>query len=279
MNVLSEAFSILVLIKMGTAIIMVMVLAFLAETVSTGFAGILSGYPLGAALSLFFMGYEISPQFAAESARYTCLGLIATQTFGYCYHRTSLLARTQSKAHQILYAAIGGLAGYFLAASILRSVQVDLLAAVLLAILAILVFHYLFRSTESSNTQKRTQLNLKVLLLRAGFASCIIVLITLTASFVGPRWAGMFAAFPMTLLPLLVIIHFSYNPGHVQAVLKNFPKGLGAAVAYSLAVALCYPIYGIYAGTAIAYGLATLYLVVIRTVELFGRNWNGWRCG
>ncbi len=276
MNVLSETFSLLVLIKMGTAIIMVMALTFLAEAVSTRFAGILSGYPLGAALSLFFMGYEISPQFAAESARYTCLGLIATQTFGYCYHRSSLLARTRSKAHQILYAAFGGLAGYFLAASVLRSVQVDLLAAVLLAILAILVFHYLFRNADSTNIQRRTQLNLKVLLLRAGFASCIIVLITLTANFVGPRWAGMFAAFPMTLLPLLAIIHFSYDPGHVQAVLKNFPKGLGAAVAYSLAVALCYPSYGIYAGTAIAYGLATLYLVLIRAGESFGGSGNGW---
>jgi hypothetical protein len=83
----------------------------------------------------------------------------------------------------------------------------------------------------------------------------------------------------MTMLPLLVIIHFSYDPGQVHAILKNFPKGLGALVAYSLAVALCYPTYGIYVGTAIAYGLALLYLLLIRAGELFGRNWNGWHCG
>jgi hypothetical protein len=60
-HVLSEAFPVLVLIKMGTALILVMLLTFLAEVVSTRFAGILSGYPMGAALSLFFLGFEISP--------------------------------------------------------------------------------------------------------------------------------------------------------------------------------------------------------------------------
>jgi hypothetical protein len=272
---LSESFPVLALIKMGAAVLMVVVLAYLAEVVSTRFAGILSGYPLGSALSLFFFGYEISPQFAAESAHYTCLGLIATQTFAFSYYQASLMVQRQSKPLQILCATLGGLAGYFFAAAILLSLRVSFLAALLLPILAIAVFNHLFRNTENTKIQTRLPTNRKVLLLRATFAACIIVLITFIADSVGPGWAGMFAAFPMTMLPLLVIIHFSYDPEHVHTVLKNIPKGLGAVVAYSLAVILCYPVCGIYVGTVIAYGLATLYLVLIHAGELVRRVRNG----
>lgn len=271
MQVLSETFPTLVLIKMGTAVLLVVLLSFVAEVVGTRLAGILSGYPLGAALTLFFIGYDLSPEFAAESAPFTCLGLIATQVFAYCYYRGSLLAERHGKALQILCATMGGLAGYFLAASVLQGVRVNLFLALLLPILAIALFHHLLRSVADSEIQSRTRMNLKVVLFRAFFAGCVIVLITFTAKAVGPSWAGLFAAFPMTVLPVLVIIHFTYDAGHVHAILKNFPKGLGALIAYSLAVALCYPGYGIYVGTAVAYGVATLYLVLLHAGECIGR--------
>lgn len=274
MHVLNETLSLGVMIKMGAAVAMVVLLSFLAEVVSTQFAGIVSGYPLGAALSLFFFGYEISPQFAAESARYTCLGLIATLTFSFCYYHASLWSQRRGKVFQILLAALGGLGGYFLAASVLQGVRVHFLSSLLLPILAIVLFHYLLRNAENAEIQTRIRMSLQVLLIRATFAACMIVLITITASSVGPNWAGMFAAFPMTMLPLLVIIHFTYDSEHVYAVLKNFPKGLGAAVVYSLTVIFSYPAYGIYAGTAIAYGLATLYLVLIQAGQWCGKLWN-----
>jgi hypothetical protein len=273
-HVLSEALSVGVLIKMGAAVAMVVLLSFLAEVVSTQFAGIVSGYPLGAALSLFFFGYEISPEFAAESAPYTCLGLIATLAFSFCYYQTSLLLQMRRKVVQILSAAIGGLAGYFLSVSILQVVRVNFISALLLPILAIILFHHLFRNARIAEIQDRIRMSPPVLFARAIFAAIMIVLITFTANSVGPNWAGMFAAFPMTMLPLLLIIHFSYDSEHVYSVLKNFPKGLGAAVVYSLAVIFSYPAFGIYAGTAVAYGVATLYLVLIQSSQWWGRLWK-----
>ncbi len=263
MQVLNDTFPTLVLIKMSTAVVLVVLLSLVAEVVGTRFAGILAGYPLGAALSLFFIGYDLSPEFAAESAPYTSLGLIATQTFAYGYYRASLLAVRQGKALQILCATMGGLVGYFLAASVLQGVRVNLFLALLLPTVAIALFHHLFRSAEDAEIQTRIRMNLTVIFLRAAFAGCVIVLITFTAKAVGPIWAGLFAAFPMTVLPVLVIIHITYDARHVHAMLKNFPKGLGALITYSVAVTLCYPGYGIYVGTAIAYGAATLYLVVL----------------
>ena len=68
---------------------MVLSLSAVAERVSPRVAGLLSGYPLGAAIALFFMGLEIGPDFAAQSAVYTLVGLVASQVFVYGYYRAS----------------------------------------------------------------------------------------------------------------------------------------------------------------------------------------------
>ena len=57
-------------------------LSLVAERVSTSVAGVLSGYPLGAAI-VFFYGLEVSPELAAKSAIYAMPGLIGTQSFVY----------------------------------------------------------------------------------------------------------------------------------------------------------------------------------------------------
>lgn len=239
-----------------------MVLSILAEAVSPRFAGLLSGYPLGAGISLFFMGLEIGPGFAAESALHTSVGLIATQVFAYCYYRGSLPGNKRGGKLPVLLGVFAGLLGYFCAAFILSSLRVNLAAAVLLPLFFILVFIYLFKGVRNTAIHRRVSMNLKVLFLRSVFAACAIIVITSTARMVGPAWAGLFAAFPVTTLPLVVIIHFSYDSEHAYTVLKNFPKGLVSLVVYSVAVYLAYPAYGIYAGTVLAYGAATAYLAL-----------------
>jgi hypothetical protein len=259
---LTELFSVVSLVKTATAVSMVVLLSLFAEVVSPRFAGIFSGYPLGAAISLFFMGFEISPAFASQSALYTSVGLVATQVFAYSYYRASLAARKRGRGLDLLLAPLGSLAGYFAAAAILRMLSVSLATAAFLPILFILVFIYLFRDVENIKIEQRVSLSSKSLLFRSVFAAGAIVLITSTAKVVGPRWAGLFSAFPITMLPLVVIIHFTYGPQQVYSILKNVPRGLGSLVIYSLAVFFFYPGYGIYGGTAVAYGLATIYLVV-----------------
>lgn len=262
---LNELFSLLTFVKAGAAIAMVVLLSVLAEMVSPRFAGVLSGFPLGAALSLFFMGIEISPWFAAQSALFTSVGLIATQVFAYVYYRTVLLAGQTGRWVQIMCASAGGLAGYFLAAALLRSLSVNLMVAMLLPALSICGFTVLFRHVENVGIMNRVNMTAKALLVRSVFAAVAVLVITSAARIVGPDWAGLFAAFPITMLPFVVIIHATYEPEHVLAVLKNIPKGLGAIIAYCAAVFLFYPTWGIRIGTLIAYAAATVYLVLIQT--------------
>jgi hypothetical protein len=263
---LSELFQWMTLAKMAVAVVMVVGLSILAEVVSPRFAGVLSGYPLGAAISLFFMGIEISLEFAAQSATYTLTGLVATQMFAYGYCQVSVLARRLSKVESMICAALGGLAGFFLMSWFLRQVPFTRWPAVLFAASSIALFSALFRNVPNVRIQTRVPLTFTVLLFRSLIAGFFVVVITSTAKWVGPRWAGLFAAFPITMLPFVMIIHHTYQPEHARAILKNVPRGLGSLLVYALAVSLFYPSKGVLLGTLIAYGCATAYMVVLQGV-------------
>jgi hypothetical protein len=250
--------SILIIIKILITITIVLALSLIAEHVSPRVAGLLAGYPLGAALALFFYGYEISPEFAAQSAVYTVIGLIAIQFFAYCYY----LSSAYFKKFTIVISSALAIAGYFFVAWILHFLEPGAGSSVMLTIVSIAVFVFLFRKIENRKIRKKIALSFQTISIRAFFAALFIVVITGTAHLVGPRWAGLFSAFPTTFFPLLVIVHFTYSTQHAHTIIKNFPIGLGSIIAYSLAVLFTYPRYGIVAGTAISLGIATIYLLI-----------------
>jgi hypothetical protein len=266
MTWLSELFRWMMLVKVGVAVVMVVGLSVLAEVVSPRFAGVLSGYPLGAAISLFFMGLEISPDFAAQSATYTITGLIATQMFAYGYYRVSVRAKRLNKTEGMICAALGGLASFFAMTWMLRQVLFTRWPAVLFAAASIALFTAFFRNVQNVRIQRRVPFTVTVLLFRSVIAGLFVVVITSTAKLVGPRWAGLFAAFPITMLPFVMIIHHTYQPEHVHAILKNVPRGLGSLLVYALTVSLFYPTQGIFLGTLLAYGCATAYMLVLQGI-------------
>ena len=258
-----EIFRGVTLAKMAIAVSMVVALSVIAEHVSPRIAGILSGYPLGAAITLFFLGLEIGVDFAAESARYTMVGLIATQTFAFVYYKCSLRAANGSKIADIILSAGAGISAYFLTITLCQRLHTDLATAFLLSGFSIVGFSYLLKDVSDVKIEGKIPLNLTALVGRGLFAAVVIVLITVSARAVGPAWAGLFSAFPLTMLPLLVIMHFSHRVEHVHTTIKNGPKGIGSVLVYALAVNLWYPHLGVYLGTLVAYILATIYLVLV----------------
>ncbi len=258
---ISEFFLTMTVLKAGIAIFMVIVLSVIAEVVSPRFAGMVSGFPLGAAINLFFIGIEVGPEFASESALYTAVGLIATQVFAYAYFRASEKTKDLSRLPAILIASLAGVCGYFSAASLLRLLPVGAELAVGLPAASILVFDALLKGPKDVRIENRVALRPRELLLRSGFAAGTILLVTSTAAMVGARWAGLFSAFPITMLPFVAIIHRTYGAAYAQAVLRSVPRGLSSLLVYSLAVWASYRTHGAYVGTGIAYGFATLWLL------------------
>jgi hypothetical protein len=256
-------FTLFTVVKMLVSILVVVLLSLIAEWSSPRIAGIVSGYPLGAAISLYFIGLEIGPAFAAQSALYTAAGLAATTAFVGGYRMGIRLAKGRRRLLSMACSILPGIGAYGLVAWLLSFMPVNWVSAPLIAITSMVLAAWVFRRIPDVTIQQRIHLGLGVALLRAAFAALVILAITTVAGKVGPRWAGLFSAFPITMLPLLAIIQFTYRPAHVMTIIKNVPRGLGSLLIYALVVSASYPAIGLVWGTLLGYLAATLYLIVL----------------
>ncbi|MBI5554013.1 MAG: hypothetical protein HY917_04725 [Candidatus Diapherotrites archaeon] len=246
----------ILLIKTAVAISVVLLMSVLAEKVSPKLAGVLGGAPTGTPITLFFYGLESGAEFASKSAIFNLAGLLAMGTFFYLYFIAPRLLKTNNVAGSVLLA----FGGYAFVIYLLHQITFEPFTATLLAVLIIPVFMYLFRKLPDMPVKQKAKLGVKTLALRAVAAAGIILFITTIASAVGPTWAGLFSAFPTTVLPLLLIIHFTYGTPYTDAILKGIPLGWLSLIAYNLVVYFAYPAYGIFMGTAMAFGVAGMYL-------------------
>lgn len=260
----------LFVIKLLVAIAFVMGLSLIAENVSPKVAGILSGYPSGTLITLFFFGLEVSPEFAAESAVYNMIGLVASLSVVYIYYLTSRYFIKYS----IFFSVLFSIMGYFSVVWLLHFIEINKYIAILLPMAFSFLCLYLFKDIENNVIKKKVKLNYKIIFIRAFFASLLILAITTVPKFVGPSWAGLFSAFPVTLFPLLLIIHFTYSKEHAHTIIKNVPIGIFSLIIYSLSVSIVYPLYGIYYGTLISLAGATIYLLMYRKIQSLLTNRN-----
>lgn len=251
--------TLLLLVKIFVSVAMVLGLTLIAERVSPRIAGILSGYPLGVALALFFVGVENGARFAAQSAVYTTAGFTASLVLVYVYHWTVV----NVKRHQVLAASSVSVAAFVLVAAMLQRMPFELWSGALLTGGAILFFHRRFGHIANVTINQRIRLTFWAFLVRALAAAAMVLMITGLARMIGERWTGVFSAFPITLFPLLVILHLTYGPAKVQTIIKNFPAGMGSLLTYVVAVAVSYPRYGVVMGTLLSFLLATGYLVAL----------------
>ena len=250
------------LVKIALAVGMVVVLSLIAERSGPRVAGILAGYPLGIAIALFFIGYEISPEFAARSAVFTQAGLISNL----CLTAGYLLGQKLPGRWGLLAASVCGIAAFLLAGSLLQRVPGVLPLQLALTALAIALFSLAYRTLPEEAVRRRP-MTLAVMLLRGVIAAAIVVLVTALAHVLPEHWAGLLAGFPFTMYPLLLLMHLSYGQRVVVTIIKHYPVGLGSLMVYAVVVALSYVPLGIYLGTALGFLVATIYLVVFVSIK------------
>jgi len=261
----------LFILKLLIAVTIVVGLSLITEHVSPRVAGILSGFPTGSALLLFFYGLEQGPEFAAKSAVYNMIGVGASLSFIYFYYKAS----KNLKRHNILLSTAIAVPGFLVVISVLHLVELNKFISIFIPITFSFLFIHLFKEIENTEIAEKVKLSQKVIFVRAFFAGLIILMISGLAKLVGPNWAGLFSAFPTTLFPLILIIHYTYDKKHVHTIIKNVPSGMFSLIIYGLSVSIVYPLYGIYWGTLFSYMLATIYLVAyfkIRNKKIPAQN-------
>jgi len=251
----------LLIAKIALSAGMVITITLVAERLSTRFAGVLLGFPLGAGLTFFFTGIEQGPRFAAEGAPWAIQGLGAMLVFCLLYNECGKRFHNNSIS-SLLPPTLCGLCGFFGTAFLLQNLLaahlVFRIAMILLIFGGVTVF---FRLTPDLPIRRKVPTTAMILLTRALFAALVIVIITALAKTVGPRWSGIFAAFPTTVLPTVWVLHYHYGIRTISTLFREIPLGVLAIVVFACSVYFAFPPLGVYFGIVVSYGVAFCYLL------------------
>ena len=260
----------MLLTKIIVTVLVILLLAAVAEYGSPRLAGTLSGYPIGSALVLYFYGLERGVEFASAAAIYNLTGMISTLAFasGYLHvlrRRPLCTPVVPTIMACCCYLATGLLLGAF---DYSRS------AATGLAAVAIIFAGFFARRAGPTAAPGRLSFSLRLLLVRAVTAAVLVVLITSLAGRLGTQWAGMLSAFPLVLYPLILMLHLNSGAARVRSLLSCFPHGLWSVLCYSLTLSYCYPVLGLGFGTLAGFVVATIGLLLLHYREILGLRRN-----
>ncbi|MBM9512069.1 hypothetical protein [Desulfogranum marinum] len=256
----------MILWKIGLSALMVLGITWIAERLSPRFAGVLLGFPLGMGLSLFFIGLEQGTLFASQSALWSIQGVVAAVVFCLVYSSTAAMSATLSRLLNITLSILTSLSAYFATAfMIMQGIPSEMWLRHLLVLLTLAVTAVLFRFSASGVKKRKIRLTPLILCYRAFAAAAIILLVTGTAAIVGPRWSGLFSAFPTTILPTAVILHIHYGPTVMGPLFRELPQGMLALILFACCIHLLYPLTGVYTGIFLSYLASACYLLLYET--------------
>ena len=234
--------------KILSTVLAVLGLSAIAERAGPAVAGMLAGMPLGVAIVYFFVGIEQGPDFVMAAAPYTIGGFAATLCFNLAYWLVSSRVRNHGFALSVTIAPL-----VFLAASYAMTfLSLSMWSAIALVAGLSLVSLVAMRNHQARRIDNRLRMTWQLLSLRAGMAVAVVLAVTGFAGAIGPRWAGLLAGFPITLFPLLIIIHLSYSAGDAGSIIKTFPQGLPALVIFVLCAWAVFVPLGVPLGMAVS---------------------------
>lgn len=245
--------------KILVSVCVVLGLSWTAENVSTRVAGMISGMPLGAVLVLFFVGRELGPEFAADTAVGAVPSIAATVAFALGYFLGSRSGGRMAPA----VSTTSGLAAYLAVAAVLDRLDLQLAAGVFLSLVVLVAVAAALHSFEPNPIANKVRMTWSRMAARAGTAAAFVVAITSVAHLVGPQWSGLLIGFPMTFLPFLLIIHVAYSGDHARTIIRSFPLGLTSLLVFLVVASRAIPIVGVNVAILGSLGIALAYLALL----------------
>jgi hypothetical protein len=237
-------------------------LSAIAERVSLSAAGILAGIPQNLVLVYFFVGRDMGIDYVTQSAPHGIASFSATIAFALAYYLgSSRFARCSAAAGALI-----GLAAFIIVAAVLSLIAFTLVSASALTLSTIAIAVWVSKGIQLRPVEKPVRYTPGLLLLRAGVAAVLVVGVISLAEILGSRWTGLLTGFPTIFLPTLLIIHLTYGPAHTHVIIRSFPIGLGSIVPYILSVAITFPLWGVYGGTAASLATSFLYLGAVTLI-------------
>ncbi len=252
------------LIKLAVTIFIVLALAEVSRRVSPGLAGILSGLPLGAGLTMYFVAREQGSAFALAAVPWGILGLSSSIVFSLAYLLVGRVLPADARRGRlpaVLACTAASLAAFFVTAALFRRLAVTLAAslAITLAVgAANMIVLRRLGIADSGGAGKPS--GYRSLLLRAVVAGAIVCAITGAARAVGSAWTGLFSGFPAMLMPLYIVLHYEDGDRLYPGIIHGFAWSVSNLVLFYLSILLFVPRLGLGLSFVAIYALSGLYL-------------------
>jgi len=241
------------------SVVIVLVLTFVAERVSTRVAGLLSGAPMTVILVHYFVGSEKGTDFIVESIPHGIAAFTATLAFLLGYHAVS----TSNLRFAAVIGALAGCTAFATVAAVLAELAFTIPSALALTLGTVALCTWRFRHISFTRVENPVRYTTRLLFLRGAFTGLLLVGVIGFAQVLGPRWTGLLGGFPATLLPTLLILHLTYGASNTHSVVRNFPIGLGSILLYMVSVPITLPRWGLLAGVLVSLAVSLIYLSAV----------------
>jgi len=247
----------LLLLKIGLTVLVVLTVSLFAEYGGARAGALASGFPTGLALMTLFYGLQHGGDFVIASLPFVLLGFWVFHWFAGAWVLT--LHWLDSR----LLAPLSALVTFFLSGLLVSRVELGFVAALSMALLAVVFFHWLYGSLFASDAKIiRTPFSWRELALRVLLSVLVVLAVTKVATSFGAGYAGVFAVFPLNLLPVYLILQRRNGAAELGVLTVHFPLASLSLIAFSVSLYLLVPHFTF----LIAWGLAFIAPIVVTAI-------------
>ncbi|WP_089281868.1 hypothetical protein [Anaerovirgula multivorans] len=258
----------LLIVKLLLSFFIIISLAEISKRVSLQLGGTLSGLPLGAGLSVYFISYEQGVEFTVQGIPWGIAGLSASIIFCFVYFIIVRANKSNSKLVSILIPSIASIIVFLAFGRLLTLIPLTMLRATLLFMLVFVLNIFIINKLiDKEQTTIKSSTTIIQLVIRGLVVGLILLGITGAASMVGSRWAVILSSFPSTLFPLLLVLHYEAGNRSVQFVIQGFSYSVSTLVVFYFSFMFFVPSFGLNVGYLLIYAVCILYIYFFRKIQ------------
>lgn len=260
----------LTITKVIISILVVVILTEVSKRVNPTLGGILSGVPLGAGLSVYFISYSEGIEFMVQGIPWGIGGLVSAIAFCFFYLLGGKLTYDKNKIFSIAFSSILGFTVFFAIGYVIRGINLGLSLASVIFIVAFIVNISVIGKVriDSGRTVDRKPSNQFIsMVFRGTVVGIIIVTITGAASVIGSQWAGILSSFPSTLYALILVLHYEEGNALYPPVIRGFSYGVSTLAVFYILCWYLLPGLGLNLGFIVVYVLSVVYLYFFNRIK------------
>lgn len=247
----------------------VVIVTYIADKFGPKISGLLSAFPTVSATSLIIMAIGHGNAFASKASLSTLFGLVAVYFFAIGFYYGYIHYGGDTVKKKTISALIVGFIIYAIFVLVYFAVMHEgTIYNIIPLIIGFVIAKYILTGVKVEKTSfKIKRVRAIEHLARASLGGGFVVIATVMADLFGPLYGGIFAAFPATVAPILIILALTRTEPFLIKTIKYVPSAVLATGAYAMGVWYTYPIHGVVIGTLISYLIYTVVIVDLYILE------------